>query len=445
MVFNQVILSATLVVALASALVGAFNIPVSPITYHGKGVQKSSTVLNMVALDPMKTEERVKPTKKPGRLHVAIGDVWYDMTGWRKAHPGGEHWIDMYDERDATDIMTAFHSDEALKMFQKFPKVDRDPPTPNKNTIAFRAFREKLVREGWFERNPIKEAQILLAWIGIFALGATAVKVNWLLGLTILSISQVTGGFLAHDYVHGRGEWCSFMRNFGCIATGLSPKWWSNKHNKHHAATNVIGVDEDIMVDPAIWLWAPDPKNDAPWRKFQQYYFLLPYATTLFIWRFDSIKTILKEKLWGEGIATAIHYAVFLALFGPGMLLAQVAFGGAILATIVTCTHQSEEYYEEYEDSFVDNQFASSRDAVCTNPISEYVWGGMQYQLEHHLFPTMPRYKYPALVPVVKAFAEENGIEYRTAGEFEIIKNNVATYSKVAEMPAVVGAKGSRD
>lgn len=49
----------------------------------------------------------------------------------------------------------------------------------------------------------------------------------------------------------------------------------------------------------------------------------------------------------------------------------------------------------------------------------------MQYQLEHHLFPTIPRYKYRHLVPLVKKFAEDNGIEYRATGQWEIIKDNI--------------------
>ena len=49
----------------------------------------------------------------------------------------------------------------------------------------------------------------------------------------------------------------------------MSTTWWSDKHNKHHARTNEVGIDEDIATDPALFLWAPDPKNDAPWRKWQ--------------------------------------------------------------------------------------------------------------------------------------------------------------------------------
>jgi fatty acid desaturase len=68
----------------------------------------------------------------------------------------------------------------------------------------------------------------------------------------------------------------------------------------------------------------------------------------------------------------------------------------------------------------------------------------MQYQLEHHLFPTMPRYKYPALMPEVKKFAEENKLDLRITNEWELLKLNVDNYKRVALLEPAPGAKGSR-
>ena len=45
------------------------------------------------------------------------------------------------------------------------------------------------------------------------------------------------------------------MRGFGELCGGMSTTWWSDKHNLHHALTNVVGIDEDLMVDPALYLW----------------------------------------------------------------------------------------------------------------------------------------------------------------------------------------------
>ena len=64
----------------------------------------------------------------------------------------------------------------------------------------------------------------------------------------------------------------------------------------------------------------------------------------------------------------------------------------------------------------------------------------MQYQLEHHLFPAMPRSKYPALRPILKQFASENNLKYLESGEFEILKMNWELMRDVAKADPVVGA-----
>ena len=67
-----------------------------------------------------------------------------------------------------------------------------------------------------------------------------------------------------------------------------------------------------------------------------------------------------------------------------------------------------------------------------SNPISSWIWGGMQYQIEHHLFPSIPRSKLPALKPIIEKFAEDNNIEggYRESGELEILRMNWETYTR---------------
>jgi hypothetical protein len=56
---------------------------------------------------------------------------------------------------------------------------------------------------------------------------------------------------------------------------------------------------------------------------------------------------------------------------------------------------------------------AFTRSEIFLRGRSEWLWGGMQYQLEHHLFPTMPRYKYPRLMKAVEQFGKDNNLEYR--------------------------------
>ena len=59
----------------------------------------------------------------------------------------------------------------------------------------------------------------------------------------------------------------------------------------------------------------------------------------------------------------------------------------------------------------------------------------MNYQIEHHLFPTMPRYKYPALQKVLKKFASENNLTYRTESDWSILRRTVNMLKMVAKAP----------
>jgi len=119
---------------------------------------------------------------------------------------------------------------------------------------------------------------------------------------------------------------------------------------------------------------------------------------------------------------------------------------GLVSALIVTPTHQSEEMFTEYQADWVTAQFQSTRNAVATNPFSEWLWGGMQYQLEHHLFPSMPRSKYPKLKKILQKFALDNKIPggYRESGEFEILLMNWKLYRKIAHLPAQEDALNTR-
>jgi acyl-lipid Delta6-acetylenase / acyl-lipid (9-3)-desaturase len=215
---------------------------------------------------------------------------------------------------------------------------------------------------------------------------------------------------------------------------------------------NEQGVDEDIATDPFLYTWAPDPADDSPLRKIQHLIFPIPFSFMFALWRIDTMKVAVeavekkrpaaKDELW----ALLLHYAVLFTVFPVSVWLPAVFMSGLMSALIVTPTHQSESLFEDYQPDWVTAQFQSTRNAVTTNPFSEWIWGGMQYQLEHHLFPSMPRNKYPLLKARLQKFAQDNQIPggYRDSGEFEILKMNWQLYKKIAEADPVPGAPPTR-
>jgi len=141
-----------------------------------------------------------------------------------------------------------------------------------------------------------------------------------------------------------------------------------------------------------------------------------------------------------------IHYAIIFTLFPANILLPSFFLSGIITALVVTSTHQSEEKFTEYQPDYVTRQFLCTRSVVMTNPVSAWVWGGMQYQIEHHLFPSIPRSKLPALKPIMQKFAEDNNVQggYRESGEIEILRMNWETYRAAALADPVQGAPTTR-
>ena len=190
---------------------------------------------------------------------------------------------------------------------------------------------------------------------------------------------------------------------------------------------------------------------DSPLRKIQHWIFFIPFSALFALWRVDSVKVIVNAiELKRPDAKTELylllaHYLVLLSVFPVSIWAPAIFLSGLLTALIVTPTHQSEEMFGEYQDDWVSAQFRSTRNAVMTNPFSEWLWGGMQYQLEHHLFPSMPRHRYPQLRERLIAFANSNNVPggYRESGEFEILKMNWDLYRKVAEADAIPGAPSS--
>jgi fatty acid desaturase len=200
---------------------------------------------------------------------------------------------------------------------------------------AFRELRSKLIADGWFARNYAIEGAHLAAWAGCVAAGIACARaasplLNALAFLP-LGLSFTAAGWLAHDYIHGRGGFCTAMRHFGGWGAGFGATMWSEKHNRHHALTNEVGQDEDLSGGPVLFLWAPDPARDKPWRWAQPAYFALAFSLLHIVWRLDSAVVALKRRKLEEAVPIAAHYAFFLMLVPFKTFALAVLFGGFVM------------------------------------------------------------------------------------------------------------------
>lgn len=307
---------------------------------------------------------------------------------------------------------------------------------PTKLTLAFRQFRAELEAQGYFQRRWTRDAfnvSLTLFWcVAGYALAWRAPLVAMLL----LGLGMQQAGWIGHDYSHGRGSVSWWLAHaMAGLVNAFSYNWWSNKHNTHHVHPNQHGVDDDIANDPILHLHVPETAAADVWfRRYQHFYYHFAYAFLYVSWRIQSFQLAFKNRDWAELAPMLVNYAL-LAYLPLSVSIGSILLGGFFVAEVVTASHQSEDFKDGVDHDFIANQFSSTRDMATDSVVWNYFWGGMQYQLVHHLFPTMPRYYYPEMVPKIHAFAKANNIEYRTAGMWEIWRMNYETMKKFALTP----------
>jgi hypothetical protein len=176
-------------------------------------------------------------------LDVRIHNQWYDLSGWRKAHPAGAHWIDWYDGRDATEVMDGFHSEKGRAMYQRLPASKPEvvamltsiTPPDTTTQLNFRKLRQELESTGWWGRDMVHEYTQLGIWATLVVSAGIMAhsSIVWQpISCFLLALSMTAAGWLGHDYIHGVDKFAMKFRNFAALAAGLAPIWWSDKHNK---------------------------------------------------------------------------------------------------------------------------------------------------------------------------------------------------------------------
>jgi len=253
-------------------------------------------------------------------------------------------------------------------------------------------------------------------------------------------------GWLAHEYCHHQvfadrkyAKVGGYF--FGNILQGFSRTWWNDRHNSHHASTNVLAVDPDIDNLPLLaWAAADLDKTSPVWYRiiqYQSYYFLALLPLLRIAWCKESFKFALNMRnsvytTWRrEGtmeVATlCLHYlwtmCFYLTLpsisWAITWYLVSHLISGFGIAIVVFFNHYScEKYPQGLADNFVCLQLFTTRN-MTPGPITDWICGGLNYQIEHHLFPTMPRNNLYKCRSLVKKFCQEQGLPYMSSGFME--------------------------
>ena len=289
-------------------------------------------------------------------------------------------------------------------------------------------------------RRPYYVVSIALAVAAFAGVGVAVVLLGdswWQIGLAaVLALVCTQFGFLGHDTAHRQAfgshrtnEWAA--RVLSCGFAGIGYGWWMNKHNRHHNAPNQMGKDPDI--ESAVLAFTPDDAEARMsglrgwWTRHQGWAFFPLLCLEGLALHANSIATLAREKSMPhrrlELTIIAARLTVFVAavflvlppLIGIGFIVVQQAVFGLLLGGSFAPNHKGMEMYDaERMPTFLEAQVLTSRN-VRPNWLIDFMYGGLNYQIEHHLFPSMPRPSLRRAQVLVRRFCREHRIPYSEA------------------------------
>jgi fatty acid desaturase len=290
-------------------------------------------------------------------------------------------------------------------------------------------------RRGWYGfRVGLNLGLLAAGWVAVVVIGASW----WQLAVAAyLAVVFTQLAFVGHDAGH-RQLFRSRRANdlvglvHANLLVGISFGWWVPKHNAHHTNPNHEELDPDISITALAFTAGQASSKHGPVRlvaRYQGWLFfplLLLEAAHLHT---ASVKAILRGRGRAnavEGLLLLVHLAAYLGallvvlqpLQALVFLAVQQGLFGLYLGCAFAPNHKGMPTLTAADElDFVRRQVLTSRN-VRGSRLVDWLLGGLNYQIEHHLFPNMPRPNLRHAQPLIRAFCEDHGLAYVEAGLF---------------------------
>ncbi|RYG51313.1 MAG: acyl-CoA desaturase [Chitinophagaceae bacterium] len=285
--------------------------------------------------------------------------------------------------------------------------------------------------------------------------------VTWLALLECVLMGGLTAaiGFnVMHDGSHGsfsNSKMANKLATFSINILGASGIMWHQKHNIiHHTYTNIDGVDDDIEIKPLLRMCRTQKKY---WiHRFQHIYVWFLYTLLLIVWLFVSDYTKYFRKKVGDvpikKLSAFEHFAFWAAKIGYAVMmiglpvymvgfipwligfLVMTLFSGFVLSIVFQLAHTVEETAfpvpdgdtNKVENEWAIHQLETTANFATRNKVICWLVGGLNFQIEHHLFPKISHIHYPAISKIIKQTCQEFNVKYI---EYRKMRHAIASHT----------------
>ena len=309
----------------------------------------------------------------------------------------------------------------------------------NTHAHEYAELRGLLAQQGLFDSQPVYYAGKALQNLSflLLALGIlVTTNLFWvqMLNAAFLAFVFTQIAFMGHDAGHRQifqSVWKTNVFGLLCtLLTAISYSWWTEKHNQHHRNPNHLEQDPDVRLQFLAFSDEQSGNAQGVSRaivKHQAHLFFPLLLLQSFAIRFRSINFLLSKGARFrviEALFIAIHVLIYLgcvlALLGvwQGMafiLVHQMLFGLYMGSTFAPNHKGMLVLTGNGSLDLLRQQVLTARN-VRSHPLTDFWFGGLNYQIEHHLFPQMARNKLKAAQATVKVFCQAHAIPYYETG-----------------------------
>ncbi|NGO06418.1 acyl-CoA desaturase [Streptomyces sp. HC44] len=321
--------------------------------------------------------------------------------------------------------------------------------TPLLRTVKGQDLLER--RHGWYALGITVNALSLTAVV----VGVVLIGHSWwvLLLAPLLAVLSARTAFIGHDAGHSQitGN-RSASRLIGLVhgnlLLGMSYSWWNDKHNRHHANPNHIDKDPDVVADVLVFTCeqARGRSGFRRWLTRNQAWLFFPLTllegVALKIHGFQDLRRQPARERMVEGILLVTHIAAYATLLLTSMSLGQAlafaalhqALFGLHLGMAFAPNHKGMEMPDPEGERWghLRRQVLTSRN-IRGGIVTDWFLGGLNYQIEHHLFPSMPRPHLRLAQPLVRSHCRELGIPYAETGLVDSYREALRHMHEVGE------------
>jgi fatty acid desaturase len=310
-------------------------------------------------------------------------------------------------------------------------------PTSTSQTGGDFAELKSLVKQaGLLDKQPryhMIKLGVVLAMLALSIAFLLLVKPFWLqlLNAAFLGVVTTQLGLLGHAAGHRqifRSTWKNDVVGLftGNLLVGMSIEWWIDRHNKHHSHPNQHDVDPDVFI-PVIAFAPEDLIGKGPFllnlMKYQAFFFFPMLTLASIDMQVISIYHLLREKVKyavTERVFMLLHFVLYFGFlfyhfpFWQAVLFITVhqLCAGVYMGSIFAPNHKGMPVLDkDSQMDFLHRQVITARN-VHAHPLTDFFYGGLNYQIEHHLFPAMAQNKLKQAQGIIKAFCHQHAIPY---------------------------------